>query len=201
MNGSKSERKPKRARDLVQSAGHGAPQTHSPSALSVAHEELRVANKKLGEKTRALVGANLHIDADRRRLQDLFELAPDGYLVTDKFGAILEANRAALQLLNWPPAMLSKSPLPMFVCLEDRPAFRKKLATLTKTPIIETLEVRLKPFRLDTQIPVTLRVAAIQDEQLRVVGLRWIVRDMTETIKLLAALRHSEALLDRRKRE
>jgi len=39
------------------------------------------------------------VEAERQRYQDLFEFAPDGYLVTDAQGMI-QANRAAAKLLN-----------------------------------------------------------------------------------------------------
>ena len=38
--------------------------------------------------------------SDRRRYQELFEFAPDGYIVSDGFGVIQEANQAALALLQ-----------------------------------------------------------------------------------------------------
>jgi len=39
------------------------------------------------------------VEEERKRYLDLFELQ-DGYLVTDEVGAIWEANRAAVKLLN-----------------------------------------------------------------------------------------------------
>src|SRR5712691_2071472 len=147
MTRSKAARKPKGETDnqspetqLIVADEDGQTETE----LRVVQNELRIKNRELEELSRALAGASARLDADRRRLQDLFDLAPDGYLVTDRYGAIIEANRAALQLLNWPPAMLFKSPLPMFVTLADRPAFRKKLAELTKSPLIQSLEVHIK---------------------------------------------------------
>jgi len=49
--------------------------------LQVAEEELRVQNEELGQVRDGL-------DAERRRYQELFEFAPDGFLVTD-FGGLL----------------------------------------------------------------------------------------------------------------
>src|SRR5881409_173381 len=63
--------------------------------LSTALEELRVSAEQLREQNEALQAAQLELAAQRRRYQELFDLAPDGYLVTDRRGTIEEANRAA----------------------------------------------------------------------------------------------------------
>jgi len=39
--------------------------------------------------------ARAQVEAERQLYLDLFESAPDGYLVTDEVGTIREANRAA----------------------------------------------------------------------------------------------------------
>src|SRR4051812_5837597 len=59
--------------------------------LNIAIEELLIASEEL-KVTRAVV------ERERQRYQDLFEFAPDGYLVTNTAGAIQEANRAAATL-------------------------------------------------------------------------------------------------------
>src|SRR5690349_3133189 len=61
--------------------------------LQVAEEELRQQNDELNETQQQLM-------AQRQRYQDLFEFAPDGYLVTDAMGRIREANRAAIHLFD-----------------------------------------------------------------------------------------------------
>lgn len=46
--------------------------------------------------------ANLTLKKEARRYQDLFEFAPCGYVVTDLYTVIQEANEAAANLLNIP---------------------------------------------------------------------------------------------------
>jgi PAS domain S-box-containing protein len=43
------------------------------------------------------------LDAERRRYQELFDLAPVSYLVTDLKGRIQEANQAAIEMLRSNP--------------------------------------------------------------------------------------------------
>ena len=67
--------------------------------LLVAEEELRIQ----GEELTASVAA---IDAERERYGELFEFAPDAYLVTDDQGKIFEANGAASVMLGVPERYL-----------------------------------------------------------------------------------------------
>src|ERR671933_2398380 len=58
--------------------------------LHCAWEELHVAQAELLQQNQELVTAREAVEAERRRYQELFELAPDGYLVTDVHGTIQE---------------------------------------------------------------------------------------------------------------
>ncbi|WGV23826.1 hypothetical protein [Halotia branconii] len=62
--------------------------------LQIALEKLKIACEEL-ESTRAIV------EKERQRYQELFNFfAPDGYLMTNIYGNIQEANRAAAVLFN-----------------------------------------------------------------------------------------------------
>ncbi len=63
--------------------------------LNVALKTLQAAEEELRRQNRALELAGQKAEAERHRYQDLFQFAPDGYLVTDLDGTIHEANRAA----------------------------------------------------------------------------------------------------------
>src|ERR1700682_4048083 len=67
---------------------------------------------------------------ERNRYADLFELAPDAYLVTDPYGIIMEANAAATRLLGASTAGLRARALDLFIPLEQRGVFRGKLAAM-----------------------------------------------------------------------
>src|SRR6476620_1451276 len=67
--------------------------TASPK-LHTTMKDLRVAEAQLLEKNQTLCEALFAMEAERKLYCDLFDLAPDGYLVTDEAGTILETNRA-----------------------------------------------------------------------------------------------------------
>src|SRR5262249_15838209 len=63
--------------------------------LHSAYDELQAQEVTLREQQEELITTRAEIETERRRYQELFALAPDGYLVTDLHGVIREANQAA----------------------------------------------------------------------------------------------------------
>src|SRR5437773_144734 len=88
------------------------------TALGTTVEEMRVAEEELRQQNEELERSRLEVEAERRRYQDLFDFAPDGYLVTDAMGMIREANRAAAELLGVAAPYLAGKPLANFVAME-----------------------------------------------------------------------------------
>lgn len=68
--------------------------------LDVALEELRVTEEEITVQHEALEDVRGSVEAERECFQSLFHLAPVAYLVTDRFGAIREANLRAAELLG-----------------------------------------------------------------------------------------------------
>ena len=101
--------------------------------LKVALEELHVAQSEMKQQNEELEIARTRAEIERQRYHELFELAPDGYIVTDDAGIIREANRAAANLLNLSPKFLTSKPLINFIAYEERRAFRAKLMQLIQT--------------------------------------------------------------------
>lgn len=95
-------------------------------SLTNTFEELQVA-EELRAQNEQLAAARESVEAEHQRYQDLFELAPDGYLVTDKAGKIQAANRAVTMLLNVPQGFLIGKPLVNFIAESERQDFRTKL--------------------------------------------------------------------------
>jgi PAS domain-containing protein len=62
--------------------------------LGIASEELQVAVETLRQQNEELAGVHQELEAERQRYQELFEFAPQAYLITDVEGTIREANRA-----------------------------------------------------------------------------------------------------------
>lgn len=82
--------------------------------LQVTSEELQAAQEELLQQNGELIAARGIIEAQRQRYQELFDFAPDGYLVTDPEGVILEANHAAQAMLNIRQEFLTGKPLPQY---------------------------------------------------------------------------------------
>jgi DNA-binding response OmpR family regulator len=74
--------------------------------LEQSLEELHVASEELSVKHEELLLALAELDGERRRYRDLFDLAADGYLVTDGDDVVVEANRAAGELAGRPAESL-----------------------------------------------------------------------------------------------
>ena len=101
-------------------------------------EELRQQNEEL-EVARA------SLEVERQRYRDLFQFAPNGYMVTDAAGTIREANRVAALLLRVEPRFLTGKPVLSFVAEDARPAFRAELNQLRTADRIGEWEARLQP--------------------------------------------------------
>src|ERR1043165_9963625 len=67
--------------------------------LSNALEELRVSEEELRRTNEELATARQRLEIEQQRYRDLFDAAPNGYLVTSMQGVIEEANYSAATLL------------------------------------------------------------------------------------------------------
>src|SRR5881296_3671636 len=95
--------------------------------MAVMIEELRVVEEELRVQNEELATARQTVEAERARYHELFQFAPDGYVVTDAAGIILEVNRAASAMLNAPRHRLLRKPLVLYVAGAEREAFRTYL--------------------------------------------------------------------------
>ena len=111
--------------------------------IDTAHEELRVAEEQLHAQADEILATRGALEAERTHYNELFDAAPDAYLVTDLNGAVLEANRRAGMMFNLDPAFLITKPLASFVAEHDRTRFRDLLSTMGDARI-ET-ELRIQP--------------------------------------------------------
>lgn len=160
--------------------------------LADALDYLQAAVAEISLQHKELAAARHVLEAERQRYRELFEFAPDGYLVTDPFGLIREANRSAAHLLQLSQSYLVGKPVSLFIEAADRQAFWAVLARLQSGAVRQECEVTVRP-RNGAPIPMELRITAVHDGAGRVVGLRWLMRDISAQRQTEAALRASEA--------
>jgi PAS domain S-box-containing protein len=144
----------------------------------VTLEELRASEDELKESARELASAREVVEEERRRYRELFEFAPDGYLVTCEKGSIREANRAAGELLGLPPEFLIGKPLTFCIEPERRAAFEAELRAARQSDSVRLLETTLLPYRRPPVV-AELRVGPVRGSMNRVIGFRWLIRDVT----------------------
>lgn len=163
--------------------------------LGIASEELQVAVEELKQKNEELNSARASLEAERQRYEDLFEFAPDGYIVTDPEGKIIEANRAAAQMLNVLQTALAGKLLTVFIPPEERKDFRSQLNRLYHDNQAIWGEIRLQQRNGDI-LEAAMRVATIRTPNQPVV-LLWLLRDITEQKQAQREQNDSESSKDR----
>ena len=150
----------------------------SQSELESNMQELQVIEEELRNNNELLVEAQKILETERQRYQDLFDFAPDGYLVTDANGLILEANQFASKLLEIPHHSLVGKPLLVFISPGDHTSFHHLLSTLKLEHTVKSQELKLLP-RKGAEISVEVTIAAAKDPSEKDT-LRWTLRDITE---------------------
>lgn len=167
--------------------------------LRMTLEELQVAEEELRAQNEELEGARQSVEAEHRRYLDLFELAPDGYLVTDMNGTIREANRAAALLLRADQAFLVGKPMAVFIGKEDLRAFRTGVLVAQDTGAMEW-EFRVRP-REGDPLDVAVRVSILRNQEGKAAGMRWLVRDITSRKRTEVWIKRLNEDLEHRVRE
>jgi PAS domain S-box-containing protein len=157
---------------------------------------MRPERRAPGHGRRATDEALARTDAALELYRELFEFAPEPYLVTDAPGIIEEANQAALAFFGRPKAFLRSMPLPFFVAVPDRRDFFARLARLsTLESGAEAWEARLavRDGQM-AQVAFSVAVAAVADG--RPSRLRWLLHDVTPQRRAEAALRAQKTLAE-----
>jgi PAS domain S-box-containing protein len=139
-------------------------------------EELQATDSELQEQNQRLLDAQQQLEIERQRYRALFELAPDGYLVTDRQGKIRHANQAAAALFAVPQANLVDKPLVVLVEPDDRPQI---LAQLVHPDGRRDLEIRVSR-RGQLAVPVAIATTAIADGRGEGLAILWSLRDISQ---------------------
>ena len=173
--------------------------------LDTALEELQVAGEELRQQNEELITATQAVEAEHQRYQELFNFAPDGYLITDAAGIIREANHTAAALLHLSQSFLVGRPLLLFIAKAERASFLARLRQLQKSRGVEEWEACLQPLRTlpdgGEPFDASLRVATVLNPAGKVAGLYWVLRDISRRKQAEEALREAHVELETRVRE
>jgi PAS domain S-box-containing protein len=132
------------------------------------------------------------LDAERERYHDLFDRAPDAYLVTDRSGKIFDSNLGASALLGRAEQFLRGKPLPVFVASSERRLLRSKLLGLAGDAHDE--------FELVLETPAGPRDVEVRaaSEDVRQPLIRWLLRDVTDRKRVEAEVQALNEELEHR---
>ncbi len=169
--------------------------------LSTALQELRAAADELQQQNEELAETREVVDEERRRYQELFDDAPDGYLVTGTTGTIQQANAVAASLLGVRRDLLPGKPIIVFIASEAHQAFAAYLARLQDghPERVAEWQTTVQP-RGGPSFPITLTTGRVRDRNGRLVGLRWLLQDSTDRVRAEVARRQWEARLQHTQR-
>lgn len=168
--------------------------------LQAVLEELQASEAELHHHNEMLVNTRQAVEFERQRYQELFEFAPDGYLVTDINGRIQVANHAIAALLNVSQEFLVGKPLLVFIEQPDRSIFHLKLDRLQQLDKLQDWQIRLRsPQR--SPFDVALTVSVVRNMFGQVVSLLWLLRDITERKQVERLLTNLNSELERQVQE
>jgi len=164
--------------------------------LGIVSEELQVAVEELQQQNAALADARQVIETERQRYQELFQFAPNGYLVTDEAGTIQEANHAAAKLLNVSQRFLVGKPLLVFVAEAERQSFHTQLLQLQISEEVKEWGISLCP-RDGKPFKASLMGKIMRGWTGKAVGLRLCICDISSAGRDLCLYNPADLELER----
>lgn len=150
-------------------------------------ENLQIFEEEVRQQNEELITARRTAEEQWQRYQDLFNFAPDGYVVTGASGLIQTVNQAFLRLLDADePDCIGRT---LMYCLasDDRAFFIDQLNLLrrSRTDAQQPMyELKLQPRRGEA-FPVAITVTAMRTEG-ELIGFRWLIRDIRVAKRLEA---------------
>jgi PAS domain S-box-containing protein len=106
--------------------------------------------------------------------QELFELAPAAYLVTDPDLVIQDANAAAVRLLKRPLDHIIGKPLVLFIEAAERAVFRAMVAESLTAMKQLVQPVSLEPAHGE-EVEVLFSASAVHDENGSLTSIHWLL--------------------------
>ncbi|MEM8642906.1 MAG: EAL domain-containing protein [Cyanobacteria bacterium P01_G01_bin.54] len=159
--------------------------------LSIALEEIQVLLEELTTQQDQLQTTQLLLQTERQQYFELFDLAPDGYLVTNVEGVIEHINQVAATLLNRRQSLLVGKPIAALLAQSALHEFYTVLTRLQQGRPVQNVTLCLRPYQ-QPPIYACFTIAPVRDSQNQLIGFRWLFRDLTEQRQAAMALKASE---------
>jgi len=147
--------------------------------LRQQYEELQTAEEELRIQNQALVETTHELAAERQRYEELFNFAPDCYLVTDTRGNIRHANRAAGALFGRPTKYFAEKPLRVLIHPDHRRRFDRVLQRLLSGQPANDEKLDLRT-RDGVTVPVGVHAHMTGGGDGHVNGILWLLHDLTD---------------------
>ena len=155
------------------------------------------AEQALRRQNEELIAIRDSLEREKQKYYELFELAPDAYLVTDMRGIIREANAAASLLLGVAREFLTGRPLLTFLDESARKNYPQQLDRLCGSDRIDDWETSVTS-RGGSAIPVSVSLGQMLGPGRKPTGYRWILRDITSRKLAESAVRELNRELELR---
>jgi PAS domain S-box-containing protein len=186
-------------RDVTERKMAEQEQQRHTEELHTAMERLHMAEIAMQRQAISLVEARAEAEKERRRFQELFEGAPDGYIVTDLEARVQEANHAALEMLGMQRDQLRGMKFEDCVLEDDRSIFSSDLAEHVGNAGAKEWEIRIQP-QGKPMFDASISVSVVHGEDGKAESLRWLLRDITRRKWAENELKVANEALERRAR-
>lgn len=153
--------------------------------LQLSYEEMQTKLEVSAVIEEELFQQSEQVAVQRQHYYDLFQFAPDAYLLTDANGLIREANQAAAILLNVPQSQLIRKPLAVFVPQDERQAFRSYLNQLCQIEPVRDWQMSLRP-RHGELFAARLKVAIARSSSGDIGALQISLQEIAESEQAVA---------------
>ena len=161
--------------------------------LANSLEELRAAHEEVDAQREELAEACRKVQREHQRYVELFEDAPDGYVVTDLQGVIKQANLAAAELFDSARDVIVGKPLALLVNKEFKQAFFERLNEMASLEVIKDWELLFQPWK-GKPFWASVNIAKVQVSEREGISLRWLIRDISTRKRSEEALRRHALL-------
>lgn len=164
-------------------------------ALRRANRELELVQKELQAQNQQLSTSHLALQEAQARYRDLFEAAPDGYVVTDPDGRIQEINQAVIRLFGeGAPGCIGKPFWTLLPASEKEPFVNLLQKLKHQDEQLSNWEVPM--LRPDGSLFwASITSAPSRGEHGSITGVRWMIHDISSRKEMEKSLRENEERL------